>query len=98
MDQIIYWEDASERFQEHQKRSVERFNSIMQELKDTCPEGLDARDFQYYAEELSSNSPDKKIYTANDCRIICMSSNELNHFDMMNTFMNDETDDIIDFF
>lgn len=95
---IIEWHEAIEQNEAFKNNSIERFYYLMEELKQSNPTMLSASDFHYYAEELTRNSPDGKTYSANDCRRICLDNSDYDAFDMLESFQDDDTDDIIDFY
>lgn len=94
----IEWHDALQQNEAFKKHSIERFSYLMEELKQSNPTILTARDYHYYAEELTHNSPDGKTYSANECRRICLDNSDYDIFDMLESFQDDDTDDIIDFY
>lgn len=100
----IHWEQAYRSFKHNNKEDKKLVQKLLNEIASSDFTFLDANDVQHYANELNSysNRKDKdgkdKPYTANEIRLINMEAKELNEFDFINSFLNDETDDIIDFF
>lgn len=94
----IEWIQAVKEHKEKKEKSAERFSYLMEELKQSSPTMLTASDFHYYSEELTYHSPDDKVYSANDCRRICLDNSDRDIFDMLESFQDDDTDDIIDFY
>lgn len=92
----LHWKKAEIISKSEVARRKERFEHILEELKSSCPTALYADDFNYYAGELSYLSGEE--YTPNKCRQICMEGKGLNSFDMIDSFVGDDTDSIIDFF
>jgi len=76
-----------------------RFEYLIEEIETSTPEGLTASDFSYYASELSDTDPSAKEWTANEVRELMLKNNpDLDRFDLIDSFIDSETDDIIDFF
>lgn len=94
----IEWHEALQQNEAFKKKSIERFSYLMEELKQSSPTMLTANDFHYYSEELTYHSPDNKVYSANDCRRICLDNSDCDIFDVLESFQDDDTDDIIDFY
>lgn len=76
-----------------------RFDYILDEVDTSSPEILDARDFAYYANELTNHDPDGKVWTSNEVRERMLKNNpELDRYALIDSFIDSEYDDIIDFF
>jgi len=100
----IHWEQAMKDFQHNQKEDIAECKRIIEEIETSNFSMLDARDVNYYANELNkySNRKDKNgqpnPYTPNEIRRMNMDAQDLDGFDMFDTFMDDDTDSIIDFY
>lgn len=76
-----------------------RFDYILDEIQTSTPECLDARDFAYYANELTNHDPAGKTWTSNEVRERMLKNNpELDRYDLIDSFIDSETDDLFDFF
>ena len=83
---VISWQQATQISQD-EKQEKER---ILQEVKDSDFSILDARDVQYYADILE--------ITPNEVRRINMKTQNVNSYYMINTFIDDCTNDVFDFY
>lgn len=104
MSDIIQWEQAYSDFEHNKKEDIEKVKRIIDEIETSNFTFLDSRDIHYYANILNeySNRKDKKgksnPYTANEIRRMNMKAKNENGFHYMHTFIDDESDDIFDFF
>ena len=108
MSNIISWEQAYSDFQHNKKEDIEKVKRIIDEIETSDFTFLDAYDIHHYAEMLNEYSNRKYTkgkligkpnpYTANEIRRINMKARNENGFHFMHTFINDETDDIFDFY
>lgn len=94
----ITYEKAQKDLQKEIERSKVRFEYLIEEIKDSNPLYLRASDFNYYAAELTNHCPDNKTYTPNDVRRMMLKDKDISLYDMIDTFIDDETDLIIDFY
>lgn len=94
----ISFEQAVRVSQTTRTQNKRRFEYLMQEIKDSDPTYLDAHDFNYYAGELTDNCQDGKTYTANEVRDMMREGKDIDRYDMIGTFIGDDTDSIIDYF
>ena len=100
----IHWEQAVKHFKHNQKEDVEKCRRIIEEIESSDFTCLNANDINYFANELNrySNRVDergkRKLYTPNEVRRMNIEANELESFYLLNTFIDDITDDIIDFY
>ena len=86
----IEWHEA-EHEHEHQneRREIER-KRLIEEIKTSNFQYLDARDVNYYAEELG--------ITPNEVRDLNKQAQGLSNYDYLNTFDGDDLDSIFDYF
>ena len=100
----IYWEQAAQYFEQNRKEDIQECKRLIEEIESSDFTVLDANDVNYYANRLNelSDRKDEKgkpmPYTANEVRRINMNANDLHSFDMLNTFVDDITDDVIGFY
>lgn len=84
-----------------QKRTSDkrRFDYLIDEIDNSNPQYLTASDFEYYASELTDTDPSENVWSANDVRRRMLNNYpELDSYDLIDTFIDSESDDIIDFF
>lgn len=105
---IIYWEDAFQHFKHNHKEDVDEVKRLIAEIETSDFSLLDARDVQYYANELNKYSNRKHQkgelkgkphpYTPNEIRRINMEAKGISSYELIDSFIDDDTDDIIDFY
>ena len=99
MSDLIQWEQAMSDFQHNNERDIVEAKRLIDEIETSNFSVLDARDIHYYAGRLNELTNRKEPYTANEIRRMNMDSNDdVDQYDMIASFYEDETDDIIDFF
>ena len=100
MKNTIEWYNAQEQSWEIDKEKIARYNHILDEITGAAFYMLEARDVHFYASELNNNNDPKHTQeiTANDVRRLNMQAKGINQYEMINSFMDDETDDVIMFF
>ena len=94
----INWNQAQEVSEVVKKKNLNKYNNLLDEIKTSSPEVLTASDFNYYAGALNDCNIRKKEYTPNEVRNLMLINTDLNNFDIMHTFLDDETDSIFDFY
>lgn len=100
----ITWQQANEDFEENKVVNLVEEQRLIKEIEESDFSMYDANDINYYANELNSvtdrlNSNGKPDpYTPNEIRRMNMRAQGLNSFDVLNTFMDDDEDFIIDFY
>jgi len=101
---VISWQQAEENYEQRKDLNLEEEKRLIKEIEESNFQMLDANDVNYYASALnevsnrlnSNGKPDP--YTPNDVRRMNMEAKGLNSFDLLNTFMDDDEDFIIDFY
>ena len=87
----IEWHEAIQISKEQQDFDIVERKRLLDEIQTSNFSMLDARDINYYAYELG--------YTPNEIRYIHLAAHpELTSLDLLNTFEDDDTDQIIDFY
>jgi ferritin len=100
----IHWEQAVTQFKHQKEEDLVEAKRIIEEIERSNFEVLDSNDVHWYASTLNElvervdENGKPNPYTANEIRRINMKAKGLNSFDFMHTFIDDETDDIIDFY
>lgn len=90
---------AINNFNENNNNNFLKYKNLIEEVKDIDLSMVDSLDLWSYASDLNKYNPDKnaKKYTANDIRR--MNQRSKNDYEaLLNSFENDETDEIFDFF
>lgn len=91
MEQTTIQFDQAVKISQKAKAEKEQLQaSILREVKESNFECYNARDISYFAEILEISS--------NEVRHINMEAQGVSSFDLIGTFEDDETDDMIDFF
>lgn len=86
----INWNQAEQISQHETAKQKQDKIEAMEDIKTSDFSMLDATDIQFYANILD--------ITCNEVREINIKHTGANAYDIMNSFENDETDDIIDFY
>ena len=94
----IIWSQAKQLSAETIEANKIKFNHTLQEIKESDFSMLDYLDVAYYAQILTQCDPDQDTWEANDVRRLNMANTKANSFDIINTFENDDSDEIIDFY
>lgn len=100
----ISWEQASDNYENNKEKNEREYQRLIKEIEESNFSVLDARDINYYANELNdlsislNNERKNKPYTPNEIRRINMDAQETNGFDYLLTFLDDDGDSIIDFY
>lgn len=104
MINTISWEQAMHSFQHNNENNIELFKEVFEEIQESDFSYLDARDVHWYAKRLNDLFDRKdedgksKPYTANEVRYINMEAQNKNKYDYVASFIDDDTDDFIDFY
>ena len=100
----ITWNQALNEFENSKERKQTRYNNLISEIENSNPECLTASDFNFYAVELNECNISEEEWTPNMVRMKMLGCynetgrGDLNPFDLLETFVDDETDSIFDFF
>jgi hypothetical protein len=103
-ESYIYWEQAAQFSEKIKKENIAETERLIKEIETSNFSCLDARDINYYANELNrfsnrtKENGDPDPYTPNEVRRMNMIANDLNSYDLLNTFIEDELDSVIDFY
>lgn len=95
----IHITQAINQFPENNRRNQEAFNEVMEEIKISDFSMLSFLDVQHYADKLNEYNPDRKAkkFKANDVRELNVKAGN-SRYDMINSFVDSDSDDIFDFF
>lgn len=101
----ITWNQALNEFENHKERNETRYKNLLNEIETSSPTALTASDFNFYSAELNECNIREEDYTPNEVRRMMMygySKDEkherVSSFDMLESFIDDETDSIFDFY
>ncbi len=104
MNDNIHWEQAYQNFQHNKKEDLVEAKRMIEEIESSDFGFLDYRDIAFYASTLNelSNRVDKngKVnpYTNNEITRMNMEAKGIASYDLLHTFVDDDTDDVIDFY
>lgn len=100
----ITWQQANEDYENNQTENLIEEKRLIKEIEESDFSMLDARDIDYYVNELNNitnrlNSNGKpELYTPNEIRRMNMNSKGLSSLDLLDTFLDDDGDFIMDFY
>lgn len=97
----INFQQAFDSYESNRQKSVEKFKHYKDEIERSDFSMLDFRDVAYYAKTLTEHDPTGKEWTRNDVRRLNQIS-ELSHtpdaYSYLNSFVDSDTDDVLDFY
>jgi len=104
VDDLIHWEQAYESFKHNKAFNIAEAKNLIKEIETTSFEIYGWADINFYVLSLNdlSNRTDKKgnpqPYTHNEVRRMNMVARGLTPYDMLRTFEDDPSDDVIEFY